>query len=185
MYENFRTEVCLRYSRKYVTENVWYTPAADNMKKVCKDIPKWKYLSGIPKAQRLADLAAEQAEVAAAAAVVVEKASNEQPQSDFTDDKATDIDLSEFADVEREEAQGSKSKQQDVDSTEEEEVNDFFNNDDEEFENSSNQQQQEGEDEEEEEGSSDSIEQDLEEEEEGEENEENEEEEQMPEEEEE
>jgi hypothetical protein len=31
------------------------------MKKVCTDIPKWKYLSGIPKAQRDADLLAETA----------------------------------------------------------------------------------------------------------------------------
>jgi glycosyltransferase-like protein LARGE len=31
------------------------------MKKVCTNIPKWKYLSGIPKAQREADAAAEAA----------------------------------------------------------------------------------------------------------------------------
>ncbi|PHZ17731.1 uncharacterized protein RHIMIDRAFT_285039 [Rhizopus microsporus ATCC 52813] len=61
LYANFRKEVCLRYSRKYVIENTWYTPAADNMKKVCTDIPKWKYLSGIPKAQREADKLAEEA----------------------------------------------------------------------------------------------------------------------------
>lgn len=61
LYENFRTEVCLRYSRKYVIEDTWYTPAADNMKKVCTDIPKWKYLSGISKEQRLRDQAEEEA----------------------------------------------------------------------------------------------------------------------------
>lgn len=61
MYDHFRTEVCLRYSRKYVIEDTWYTPAADNMKKVCTNIPKWKYLSGISKEQRLKDLAEEQA----------------------------------------------------------------------------------------------------------------------------
>lgn len=61
LYENFRTEVCLRYSRKYVIEDTWYTSAADNMKKVCTDIPKWKYLSGISKEQRLRDQAAEEA----------------------------------------------------------------------------------------------------------------------------
>lgn len=31
------------------------------MKKVCTDIPKWKYLSGISKEQRLRDQAAEEA----------------------------------------------------------------------------------------------------------------------------
>ncbi|KAI9264689.1 glycosyl-transferase for dystroglycan-domain-containing protein [Helicostylum pulchrum] len=61
LYENFRTEVCLRYSRKYVTEGTWYTSAASNMKKVCTDIPKWKYLSGISKEQREADKLAEEA----------------------------------------------------------------------------------------------------------------------------
>ncbi|KAG2232995.1 hypothetical protein INT48_001058, partial [Thamnidium elegans] len=61
LYENFRTEVCLRYSRKYVTEGTWYTSAANNMKKVCTDIPKWKYLSGISKEQREADKLAEEA----------------------------------------------------------------------------------------------------------------------------
>ncbi|KAI8969246.1 glycosyl-transferase for dystroglycan-domain-containing protein [Mycotypha africana] len=61
LYENFRTEICLRYSRKYVIEDTWYTPAADNMKKVCTNIPKWKYLSGISKEQRLKDLAEEAA----------------------------------------------------------------------------------------------------------------------------
>ncbi|KAI8366566.1 glycosyl-transferase for dystroglycan-domain-containing protein [Blakeslea trispora] len=61
LYDNFRTEICLRYSRKYVIEDTWYTPAADNMKKVCTDIPKWKYLSGISKEQRLKDLAEEEA----------------------------------------------------------------------------------------------------------------------------
>ncbi|KAG1451995.1 hypothetical protein G6F56_007934 [Rhizopus delemar] len=62
LYANFRTEVCLRYSRKYVIEGTWYSSEADNMKKVCTNIPKWKYLSGIPKAQREADAAAEKAE---------------------------------------------------------------------------------------------------------------------------
>ncbi|RCH80445.1 hypothetical protein CU098_003973 [Rhizopus stolonifer] len=61
LYDSFRTEICLRYSRKYVIEDTWYTPAADNMKKVCTDIPKWKYLSGISKEQRLKDLAEEEA----------------------------------------------------------------------------------------------------------------------------
>jgi glycosyltransferase-like protein LARGE len=61
LYENFRTEICLRYSRKYVTEETWYTPAAKNMKQVCTDIPKWKYLSGISKEQRLKDLEEEAA----------------------------------------------------------------------------------------------------------------------------
>lgn len=61
MYENFRTEICLRYSRKYVIEETWYTPAAKNMKQVCTDIPKWKYLSGISKEQRLKDLEEEAA----------------------------------------------------------------------------------------------------------------------------
>ena len=48
-----------------MTEETWYTPAAANMKKVCTDIPKWKYLSGISKEQRLADSAAEAAAKAA------------------------------------------------------------------------------------------------------------------------
>ncbi|KAI9487844.1 MAG: glycosyl-transferase for dystroglycan-domain-containing protein [Benjaminiella poitrasii] len=61
LYDSFRTEICLRYSRKYVIEDIWYTPAADNMKKVCTDIPKWKYLSGISKEQRLKDLEKEAA----------------------------------------------------------------------------------------------------------------------------
>ncbi|KAL7317359.1 hypothetical protein PS15m_003728 [Mucor circinelloides] len=61
LYENFRTEICLRYSRKYVIEETWYTPAAKNMKQVCTDIPKWKYLSGISKEQRLKDLEEEAA----------------------------------------------------------------------------------------------------------------------------
>ncbi|KAI9252652.1 glycosyl-transferase for dystroglycan-domain-containing protein [Sporodiniella umbellata] len=62
LYAHFRTEVCLRYSRKYVIDGTWYSSEADNMKKVCTNIPKWKYLSGIPKAQREADAAAEKAE---------------------------------------------------------------------------------------------------------------------------
>lgn len=61
LYENFRTEICLRYSRRYVIEETWYTPAAKNMKQVCTDIPKWKYLSGISKEQRLKDLEEEAA----------------------------------------------------------------------------------------------------------------------------
>ncbi|KAI7907336.1 glycosyl-transferase for dystroglycan-domain-containing protein [Cokeromyces recurvatus] len=61
LYENFRNEICLRYSRKYVIEESWYTSTANNMKKVCTHIPKWKYLSGISKEQRLKDLEEEKA----------------------------------------------------------------------------------------------------------------------------
>ncbi|KAI8647199.1 glycosyl-transferase for dystroglycan-domain-containing protein [Parasitella parasitica] len=78
LYENFRTEICLRYSRKYVIEDTWYTPAAKNLKAVCKDIPKWKYLSGISKEQRLKDLQEEQA---AAASQAQEEQQQQQPQN--------------------------------------------------------------------------------------------------------
>lgn len=82
MYDNFRNETCLRYSRKYVTEETWYTPAADNMKKVCTDIPKWKYLSGISKEQRAADLLAEAAAKEAAAAAEEEEAAAEEEEEE-------------------------------------------------------------------------------------------------------
>lgn len=86
MYENFRNETCLRYSRKYVTEEVWYTPAAGNMKKVCTDIPKWKYLSGISKEQRLADTLAEAAakEAAKEAALEATEPSLEDENEELT-----------------------------------------------------------------------------------------------------
>jgi hypothetical protein len=89
LYENFRTEICLRYSRKYVIEDIWYTPAAKNMKQVCTDIPKWKYLSGISKEQRLKDLEEEAA--LKAQQLLEQEAANDAAVNDLEEEEQEEI----------------------------------------------------------------------------------------------
>ncbi|KAI8983786.1 glycosyl-transferase for dystroglycan-domain-containing protein [Pilobolus umbonatus] len=111
LYDNFRTEVCLRYSRKYVTEDRWYTDVAKNMKQICTDIPKWKYLSGLSKEQREADKLAEAAE---AARLEQERKLNETVIVDMNEVNSTSIEHLLKSDI---------SVDQSIDNEEEDEEN--------------------------------------------------------------
>jgi hypothetical protein len=46
LYDNFREEVCLRYSRMMIANNLWSTPRADNVKAECSKIKGFKSAVG-------------------------------------------------------------------------------------------------------------------------------------------